>query len=373
LAGTTFQEFAQLRFLLSIEGIGPVKIRNLLSAFHSIDNIFEAGFTDLSNVEGIGASLSKKITDSKRSLLSTIKKYEKEFSALEARGIKAVNFSDETYPDLLKRIYDPPMIIYTKGEFAEKDNFPIAIVGTREPTSYGKVQAEKFSSALAAQGITISSGLARGIDSAAHQAALKSGGRTIAILGCGIDVVYPPENKKLYEEIPQNGVLISEFPLGTKPDAQNFPSRNRIISGLSLGILVIESGAHGGALQTAAFALDQGREVFAIPGNLGIKQAEGTNTLIQKGEAKLVHSPEDILVELELKLKPVVGKSIPKPHINLNLFEQKILSALGDKEMQIDMIAAQTGLSTSDCLVNLLTLEFNGMVKQLPGKIFVSL
>lgn len=371
MAGTTFQEFAQLRFLLSIDGIGPVKIRNLLSAFHSIDNIFEADLSSLSDVEGIGTFLSKKLSEAKRNLPSSFTIFEKEFAALQSLKIKAISFFDEAYPNLLKKIYDPPMILYIRGEFIEKDNFPIAIVGTREPTTYGKLQAEKFSSALASQGITIVSGLARGIDSIAHQAALKTNGRTIAVLGCGINVVYPPENKKLYEEISHSGLLISEFPLGTKPDAQNFPSRNRIISGLSLGCVVVESGIQGGALQTAAFALDQGREVFAIPGNLGIKQAEGTNALIQKGEAKLVLNPEDILVELELKLKPVVGKTIPKPHIDLNLFEQKILTVLENKEMQIDNIASQTGLSTSDCLVNLLTLEFKGLVKQLPGKMFV--
>jgi len=371
LAGTTFQEFAQLRFLLSIDGIGPVKIRNLLSAFHSLDNIFEADLSSFSDVEGVGVFLSKKLSEAKRNYTTSLAKFEKEFSALQSSGIKAISFFDEAYPNLLKKIYDPPMILYVKGNFIEKDNFPIAIVGTREPTTYGKLQAEKFSSALASQGITIASGLARGIDSIAHRAALKVNGRTIAVLGCGINVIYPPENKKLYEEILHSGLLISEFPLGTKPDAQNFPSRNRIISGLSLGCIVVESGIHGGALQTAAFALDQGREVFAVPGNLGIKQAEGTNALIKKGEAKLAQNPEDILIELELKLKPVIGKNIPKPHVDLTLFEQKILTVLENKEMQIDNIATQTGLSTSDCLVNLLTLEFKGLVKQLPGKMFV--
>jgi len=370
--GTSFQEFAQLRFLLSIDGIGPVKIRNLLSSFHSIDNILDADSSTLSDVEGIGVFLSKKLSEAKKNIPTSFSKFEKEFSALQSHGVKAISFFDEAYPNLLKKIYDPPMIIYVKGEFTEKDNYPIAIVGTRQPTTYGKIQAEKFSSELASQGITITSGLARGIDSIAHQSALKANGRTIAVLGCGINVIYPPENKKLYEQIPEQGMLISEFPLGTKPDAQNFPSRNRIISGLSLGCVVVESGIQGGALQTAEFALDQGREVFVIPGNLGIKQSEGTNALIQQGGGKLVTNPEDILIELELKLKPVIGKTIPKPHVDLTLFEQKILTILDNKEMQIDNIATQTGLSTSDCLVNLLTLEFKGLVKQLPGKVFIA-
>jgi len=375
LAGTTtLKDFCELRFLLSLEGIGIVKIRNLLSAFHSVDNIFEAGLNDLAKVEGIGMALSRKLIGSFSQLPTSLDLYKKEYETLTNKGISVSSFLDETYPQLLKRIYDPPMLIYVKGTLLKKDNFPVAIVGTREPSTYGKVQAEKFSSELARNGITVTSGLARGIDSIAHQTALQNGGRTLAVLGCGLDVVYPPENKKLYETIPENGALISEFPLGTKPDAQNFPTRNRIISGLSLGTVVVESGIQGGALQTAAFALDQGREVFAVPGNLGVKQSEGTNALIQKGEAKLVKNCEDILLELELKLKPVVHKhTAQKININLNLFEQKIVAALGQEEKHIDDLAILAGLSTADCLINLLSLEFKGIVKQLPGKIFVCL
>ena len=214
------------------------------------------------------------------------------------------------------------------------------------------------------------SGLARGIDSVVHKSTLKAGGRTIAILGTGLDVVYPPENKKLFEEISQTGMIISEYPLGTKPDAQNFPKRNRIISGLSLGTLVVETAINGGAMQTASYALDQNREVFAIPGNIGTRQSEGTNALIRKGEAKLVVTPNDILEELELKLKPVIGKNIPRPNIDLNIFEEKIISCLNSTPLQIDKISGLTSLSTSDCLVNLLSLEFKGLVKQLPGKTF---
>ncbi len=186
-------------------------------------------------------------------------------------------------------------------------------------------------------------------------------------------MIYPPENKKLFERILSNGAVISEFPMGTKPDAPNFPKRNRIISGLSLGCIVVETGIIGGALQTAAFALDQNREVFAIPGNVGVKQSDGTNLLIQKGEAKLVRSAEDVLIELELKLKPVLGKNIPKLQVDLNLFEEKILNILGTEALQIDKIAIEAKLSTSDCLVHLLSLEFKGFIKQLPGKMFALL
>lgn len=200
------------------------------------------------------------------------------------------------------------------------------MVGTRQPTNYGKIQAERLAADLSNQNITIISGLARGIDSISHSAVLKNNGRTIAIVGSGLDVIYPPENKKLFEAISEQGAVISEFKLGTKPDAQNFPRRNRIISGMSLGCIVVETRIEGGAMQTAAFALDQDREVFAVPGNLGVKQSEGTNYLIQKGEAKLIRSAEDVLIELELKLKPVLGKNIPKQQIGLSLFEEKYLA-----------------------------------------------
>jgi len=215
--------------------------------------------------------------------------------------------------------------------------------------------------------------MARGIDSIAHKATLKAGKRTIAIIGSGLDVIYPPENKKLFDEISENGLIISEYELGMKPNAENFPKRNRIISGLSLGCIVVETGIAGGAMQTASFALDQNREVFAVPGNLNVKQSEGTNLLIQRGEAKLIRNSEDVLLELELKLKPIIGKNIQKPKIEMNLFEEKIISVLKNEPVQIDVIALSTNLNTSDCLVHLLSLEFKGLVKQLPGKMFALL
>jgi len=262
-------------------------------------------------------------------------------------------------------------LLYTRGKFVDSDDYSIAVVGTRQPTNYGKIQAEKIVTDLVAQNITIVSGLARGIDSVAHTSALKNNGRTIAVIGSGLDVIYPAENKKLFNEIKEKGVIISEFNLGTIPNAENFPKRNRIISGLTLGTLVIETAITGGAMQTARLALDQNREVFATPGNLGVKQSEGTNILIQRGEAELVINAEDILTELELKLKPIIGKNIPKPHKDLSIFEANIYNCLFNEPLQIDKIAEITNLSTSDCLVNLLSLEFKGMVKQLPGKMFM--
>lgn len=366
-----FENLAYLKLLISIEGIGPQKIFSLLSQFHDFESIIHADFNSLIKVEGINKTLGSKIYSSKKTFSKIKSELEYDLNSLQKSGGKLITFWDDCYPDLLKRIYFPPVIIYTLGDFSESDNFSIAIVGTRQPSSYGKIQTEKFSAELAEKNITIVSGLARGIDSFAHTAALKAGGRTIAVIGSGLDVIYPPENKKLFEQIKENGVIISEFVLGTKPDAQNFPRRNRIISGLALGTLVVETKLNGGAMQTAAYALDQNREVFAIPGNLNTKQSEGPNKLIQSGEAKLVTSSEEILIELKLQLKPEIGKNIPRPSVELNLFEEKLINILGIDPKQIDEIATSASMTTTDCLVNLLTLEFKGLVKQLPGKMFI--
>jgi len=369
----SFEQLTDLFLLLSVDGIGPGKIRNLLARLKNTKNILSSDYQTLLNVEGISTNLAKRISKASREREPVEKFTETELKKLEKLGGKLVTIWDQEYPPLLKKIYDPPILFYLLGEIMENDQYSIAIVGTRQPTNYGKIQAEKISMDLAKQGITIISGMARGIDSIAHSSALKSGGRTIAVIGSGLDVIYPPENKKLFDKISESGAVISEFTLSTKPDAQNFPRRNRIISGLSLGVIVIETGVTGGAMQTAAFALDQNREVFAVPGNVGVKQSEGTNLLIQKSEAELLISAEDVINELELKLKPVLGKNIPKQQIDLSLFEEKIINVLNSEPLQIDKIASLTNMTTSDCLVNLLSLEFKGLVKQLPGKMFATL
>ena len=366
-------QLIDLNLLLSVEGIGPGKIRVLLSKFKSVEKILSSDFNSLISLNGISSNLAKRIQRINNLRKKCSDLVFSELEQLEKLNARIITIWDKEYPALLKKIYDPPIMFYCKGELKEKDDYSIAIVGTRIPTNYGKVQAEKFSGELAEQKITITSGLARGIDSVAHKAALRRNGRTIAVTGSGLDVIYPPENRNLFNEIAENGVIISEYRLGTKPDAPNFPKRNRIISGLSLGCLIVETGIKGGAMQTASFALDQNREVFAVPGNLGIRQSEGTNLLILKGEAKLVRFAEDILIELELKLKPILGKNIPRDNIELNLFEERIIASLNTEPLQIDKIALNTNLSTSDCLVHLLSLEFKGLVKQLPGKMFALL
>jgi DNA processing protein len=371
LGKLNFEQLTDLFLLLSVDRIGPAKIRNLLARFKKLSNILSAATSELIETEGISKELASRIRKISAQKDSIQKFLEKEIKALDKLGGRIITVWDEDFPPLLKKIYDPPLVLSVIGQFDEKDKYSIAVVGTRQPTNYGKIQTEKIVTDLVGQNITIVSGLARGIDSTAHSSALKNNGRTIAIIGSGLDVIYPAENKKLFNEIKEKGAIISEFNLGTLPNAENFPKRNRIISGLTLGTLVIETAITGGAMQTARLALDQNREVFAVPGNLGVKQSEGTNMLIQRGEAELIKSAEDILTELELKLKPVLGKNIPKEQKDLTIFEEKIFNCLLSEPLQIDKIAEMTDLSTSDCLVNLLSLEFKGMVKQLPGKMFM--
>lgn len=366
-----FEQLTDLFLLLSADRIGPAKIRNLLARFKDLSNILSATIPELNETEGINSELASRIIKVSKQRESIQKFLEKELKKLEKMGARVITVWDADYPPLLKKIYDPPLVLYVLGNFEENDKYSIAVVGTRLPTNYGKIQAEKIVRDLVDQNITIISGLARGIDSVAHSSTLKNRGRTISVIGSGLDVIYPAENKKLFNEIAEKGVVISEFSLGTIPNAENFPKRNRIISGLSLGTLVIETAVAGGAMQTARLALDQNREVFAIPGNLNVKQSEGTNLLIQRGEAKLIVTAEDILTELELKLKPVLGKNIPKQQKDLSIFEEKIYNCLLNEPLDIDKIAEKTNLSTSDCLVHLLSLEFKGMVKQLPGKMFM--
>jgi DNA processing protein len=373
LTKLNLEQLTNLNLLLSIEGIGPGKIKNLLQKFGSTQKILSASDKELIETERINKLLANRIKSACNNRHKIEEETKRELDRINDLNINITSLWDTDYPELLKNIYDPPLLLYYKGNLSELDKYSIAIVGTRTPTGYGRLQAQKITSELVSQNITIVSGLARGIDSVAHSATLKSNGRTIAVIGSGLNKIYPPENKKLFEEISQKGVIFSEYKLDTQPDAGNFPQRNRIISGLSLGSIVIESGIHGGALQTAQFALDQNREVFAIPGNLGVKQSEGANAIIQRGNAKLVKDAEDVLVELKLKLKPVIGKNIPKPKLDLNLFEEKLLNILSEGQFQIDKIASLTKLSTSDCLVHLLSLEFKGLVKQLPGKVFSAL
>lgn len=354
--------------LSQVPGIGNARLRALISHFKSPQAVFNASARELRNVPGIEEKTARSVLHFK----DGGRYADQELRRLrESRG-RIITLWDQEYPENLKRIYDPPTHLYVLGSLKEIDKYSIAVVGTRNPTMYGKSLAERFSAELSALGLTVVSGLARGIDTIAHVAALN--GRTIAVIGSGIDVIYPPENKQLAEAITRNGAVVSEFEMGAQPDAEHFPRRNRIISGLTLGTLVVETNVDGGAMLTARWALDQNREVFAIPGPVTDKRNVGANTLIKRGEAELVRGTEDILEQLSSKLRPLLRERTPyqpKAEPQLTLFEKKIYDALQEEPMHIDAIASSAATAMADTLVQLLSLEFKGLVKQLPGKLFV--
>ncbi|MDE3057664.1 MAG: DNA-processing protein DprA [Bacteroidota bacterium] len=355
--------------LAMIPGIGANRLRALVSHFGSPTEVLRSSPRELVHVEGIEKKLASTIAHHPNDGEAA----DDQLSLLNKVNGHILTVWDDEYPDYLRRIYDPPPVLFVRGALLPADKFSIAIVGTRTPTAYGKLIAERFARELAEKGLTVVSGLARGIDTIAHQSAMKANGRTIAVIGSSIDIIYPPENRKLVEKIEtgESGAVVSEFFMGTKPDPGNFPRRNRIISGISLGTLIVETAENGGAMITASTALDQNRELFCIPGNITEKYSAGANKLIRDGHAKLVQSIDDILSELEPVLRPILKTSATKPEIQLTAFEQKLFDILSTDPMHIDTIAERAEFSTSDTLVNLLSLEFKGIVKQLPGKLFV--
>ncbi|HZY09550.1 MAG TPA: DNA-processing protein DprA [Bacteroidota bacterium] len=365
-----------LLVLSQIPNIGPHRLRNLVTHFEQSSNIFQASAREIATVDGFSKKLAVTCVQYFRnSQLDEAKLFaERQLSKLNKIEGDSITYWDKNYPESLKKIYDAPPWLFVRGKMRSEDKYALAIIGTRSPSEYGLVMTERFSQELAKLGITIVSGLARGIDTMAHQSAVKTGGRTIAVIGSGLDIIYPPENRNLSERIVQHGAIITEFEMGTKPDAGNFPRRNRIISGLSLGVLVVETDVNGGAMITASMALDQNREVFALPGNIGAKKSRGSNALIRDGRAKLVESVDDILLELSSKLRPLLKdstRSANRPAPELTLFEKSVYDVLSDEPRHIDVIAESAKILTSDALVHLLSLEFKGSVKQLPGKLFI--
>ena len=353
-----------------IKGIGPRRHARLLERFKNPKGIFSASLKELLTVPSINGELARQIKDFSFSLL------EKEVSLIKEMGIKILLIKSKEYPPLLKAISDPPFILYVKGEMSTQDN-RLSIVGTRYCSPYGKMVAEKLSFELASLGFVVVSGMARGIDSSAHRGALLAKGRTIAVLGSGLCRIYPPENSKLAEEISQNGAVISEFPLLTAPERGNFPRRNRIISGLSRGTIVIEAGRKSGALITANLALEQGREVFAVPGNIGQNRV-GVHQLIKDG-AKLVESVDDILEELEELSLPRMekkgkgkskGEEITKTKEIKDEKERVIYNCIKKEPIQIEEIIAQSKLSSKKVSQILINLEMKGLVQSLPGKFY---
>ncbi len=345
--------------------MGPRRILNAYHHFKSIDRILEAGINELCQVPGIDIRLAKSIKST-----NTTEFVDEQLSLLEKSPFKVTTIFDEDYPIKLKNIYDPPILLYYLGKFVDSDEDALAIVGTRAPSSYGKSVINTLVKELVAQNLTIVSGFARGIDTMAHKAVIQNGGRTIAVLGNGIDRIYPAENRSLKIQIIENGVYCSEFPLGTKPDAVNFPRRNRIISGLCLGTFVIEAGEKSGAILTAYYAVDQNREVFALPGRVNDSKSKGTNRLIQRG-AKLVLDVEDILNEIEKIRKYSVKTKQIDLDFKLSGREKVVFDALSNEPVNIDILAQQSNMSSFEILPILLNLELNGYIRQLAGKMFI--
>ncbi|HCG76539.1 MAG: DNA-protecting protein DprA [bacterium (Candidatus Ratteibacteria) CG_4_10_14_3_um_filter_41_18] len=353
-----------------VDTLGPVRIRNLLKRFKEPKKVFNATISELLEIPGISRNVAERIKD------FSVARLEKELSLMEEMGLSVITLEDQDYPANLKLIYAPPAVLYIQGEIKAKDRLAIAVVGTRRCSYYGRKTANSLSYELVNRGFTIVSGMARGIDTEVHKGALKAGGRTIAVLGSGLARIYPGENKNLSKEIAQSGAVISEFPLLTSPERGNFPRRNRIISGLSLGLVVIEAPNKSGALITADFALEQGREVFAIPGNVDQPTSSGTLHLIKQG-AKLVTQVDDIIEELGAlinllpKKKEEQGKKRISGGLGLKEREQEIYQLLTISPRHIDEIIKESNFPASVALSALMTLELKGLVKQLPGKFYV--
>ena len=353
--------------LRQIPGVGNVLYNRLIKKFQTPKKVFHASPEDLKKIEGLRSQTIEAIISFKDKDWA-----KKELDQIEKQGITFLTIQDERFPRNLKEIYDPPPFLYVKGELREDDNFSLSLVGSRNASPYGKTMTKRLSRILTERGFTIVSGLARGIDTCAHKGALEGGGRTVAVLGSGIDLIYPWENKGLAKEITLHGAIVSEFPLGTQPEAINFPSRNRIISGLSLGTVIVEASFRSGSLITARMALEQGREVFAVPGNIDSPWSKGTNRLIKEG-AKLIMDPDDIIEEVLPQYKAPITSRQEKPPETKELTPegQKIFDLFDSNPLHIDHLIQQSGLQPNLVSSLLLELELTGLVKQLPGKMFI--
>lgn len=351
-----------------VEDLGFKKLESLLKLYGEPAAVLKASRRELAKIPNIGDAVAGRIASLKRDEL------DKELRLMEKANVYAMSVFDANYPGNLKNSYSPPVVLYVKGGIKPEDADSVAIVGSRMPSYYGISSCEKLSGELASRGITIVSGMARGIDTAAHKGALKSG-RTIAVLGSGINHIYPPENKKLADEIGRSGAVISEFPMDMPPLKLNFPRRNRIISGLALGVVVVEAGERSGALITANFALEDNRDVFAVPGRVDSKTSAGANKLIKEG-AKLVEGPDDIIEEIENKLRyhkkaaeaPAKGKS---SLADLTGEEKAIAAFLSYEPVYIDDLAENSNMSVDKAASLLVRLEIKSIVKELPGKNFI--
>lgn len=349
-----------------IRQVGPVRVRRLLEAFGSPVKVLHAGERELRSVDGIGPDVAESI----RSWESQLD-LGAEMALVRDFGAKVITMGCPDYPALLREIHDPPIVLYVWGELKDRDRHAIGIVGTRKPSHYGGECAKKLSYQLASAGVTVVSGLARGIDTAAHQGALAAKGRTIAVIGSGFLSLYPPENQALAEKIACSGALVTEFSMQVQADRQTFPMRNRIISGCSFGLLVVEAGGRSGSLISANQAGEQGRSIYAVPGRIDQPNAIGSNRLIQQG-AKLITSASDILDDMGLLFAETPSLS-PSPAPELHGNEALVYGAVGDEETHVDEIIARCGLPTHVASSTLLALEMKKLVRQRPGSRFVKL
>ncbi len=343
--------------------VGPVMSKKLIAVMGGPENVFQAGVNELLSIRGLGEEKARNIRNF--GLWKTVDKYVKE---TEKKRMKVVPIDDPFYPQPLKEIEGAPILLYMKGDYREDDRFGIAVVGSRKHTSYGEIVTQKIASELSAAGFTVISGMARGIDTLAHKAALSSDGRTIAVLGSGLDVYYPAENKGLMERIAASGCVISEFPPGTIPNRENFPRRNRLISGLSMGVLVVEAAADSGSLITAAYAVEQNKEIFAVPGSILSKNSEGTNRLIKQG-ARIVLGADDVIEELAPVLKGFI-RAKDRKSADISNEEGTVCVALTREPKHVDEVSREARLPIQKTLEVLLSLELKGLVRQTAGKRF---
>jgi DNA processing protein len=346
-----------------VKGIGSVRFKMLLDAFGDPEAAWNASPEALLEV-----GLSRKVVESFQRVRKDVS-LEQVSDRLNSLSVQVITWEDDTYPHHLKEIDQPPPVIYLRGNLLPEDEWAVAVVGTRKVTAYGRQVTEEVASALARNGVTIVSGLARGVDSIAHQAALNAGGRTLAVLGNGVDRVYPPENRKLATQIMEHGALVSDYALGTPPDGVNFPPRNRIISGLSMATIVVEAGDTSGALITASFAVEQGRDVFAVPGNINAPQSRGTNRLIRDGAQPLLN-PQDVLEALNLTMATeyqAVRVALPSDPV-----ESKLYQLLSHEPKHVDEIRAQANMPIETVSATLVMMELKGMVRQVGGMSYVA-
>ena len=350
-----------------IPQMGPVRLRRLLDAFGSAEKILLARTDQLAAIDGITRPLSENIARWQDHADPSA-----ELKKAADLGAHVITAQDDEYPSALREIHDPPIVLYVRGGITERDRHAVAVVGSRKATHYATECAKKLSFQIAYAGLTIVSGLARGIDTAAHQGALAAKGRTIAVIGSGLGCLYPPENAELAERIAASGAVVSEFPVDTAPDRQTFPIRNRIVTGCSFGVLVVEAGANSGALISANMAAEQGRTLYAVPGRIDQPAGLGSNRLIQQG-AKLVITVADILDDLPLvfRERPELPAAAAPAELTPN--QQKVFDALGTEEASLDSVIVTSGLTAAAVSSTLLALEMRRLIKQLPGKRFVKL